>query len=80
MGRLSTTQFGQARADRNMTTNSFRVQVTGEPGRKLEVQSTGDFTMWEPIATVTLGDQPFELEDSTATNRSQRFYRAVQRE
>jgi hypothetical protein len=60
--------------------NSFHLYVTGEPGRKLEVQATGDFTAWEPIATVTLGDQVFELEDPAAANRAQRFYRAVQKD
>ena len=62
------------------TVTGFRLQLTGEPGRKVEIQGIGDFTMWEPLADMTLGDQPFELEDAAAATRSQRFYRAVQRQ
>ena len=62
------------------TVTGFRLQLVGEPGRKVEIQTTGDFTMWEPIGDVTLEDQPFELEDAAAVTRSQRFYRAVQRQ
>ncbi len=58
----------------------FRLQVIGESGSKLEVQGTEDFKMWKPVATVTMGNQPVEAEDSTATTQPQRFYRAVQRE
>ncbi|MBI2924966.1 MAG: FG-GAP repeat protein [Verrucomicrobia bacterium] len=62
------------------TSSGFRLQVTGESGSKVEVQGTGDFRIWDPVASVTLGNQPAEVEDSAAANQSQRFYRAVQKE
>jgi hypothetical protein len=59
--------------------SGFRLQVTGEPGSKVEVQGSGDFRIWEPFAVTTLGDQALAVEDS-ATNLARRFYRAVQKE
>src|SRR5947208_13863008 len=59
---------------------SFRLQLFGEPERKFEIQSTGDLKIWEPISTVTLGDQASEMEDTAEASRTHRFYRAVQKE
>ena len=58
----------------------FRLQVIGEPGIKAEVQGTGDFKTWVPVATVTIGTDPVGTEDSAAANHPQCFYRAVQKE
>jgi hypothetical protein len=59
---------------------SFRLQVIGESGSKLEIQATGDFQAWEPVVSVTLGNQATEVEDSTTASFAQRFYRTIQRE
>ena len=62
----------------DLTDTRVALKLIAERGLKLEVQATSDFNTWEPVTSVTMGDQPFELEDSSAVNRTQRFYRAVQ--
>jgi len=61
-----------------VSNTGFRIQVIGDTGSKVEVQSTGDFKVGEPVGSVTLGKQAADVEDSAASNLAQRFYRAVQ--
>ena len=52
--------------------------MTGEPGREVELQATSDLKLWEPITSVTLGNEAVNVEDSAAAGRSLRFYLALQ--
>ena len=53
----------------------------GTLGRTYEIEYTVDVTAptnWLPLATVTLTNSPWMWFDTTATNASRRFYRAVE--
>ena len=60
--------------------SGFRLQITAEAGLKLEVQATSDFKTWEPVAAITTGTSPADIEDTAGIGETQRFYRTVQRE
>jgi hypothetical protein len=57
----------------------FRLQVTGEPDLKFEIQVSSDFASWEPLAVVTTAREPVEVE-VPASHEARRFYRAFRRE
>lgn len=55
---------------------SALVQGTGQPGRSYLIEATGDFKVWQPVATATAGsDGTFEIADAGAGKSRNRFYR-----
>ena len=55
-----------------------QVRMTG-PAGTWEVQRSTNLLSWEPVVTITNTTGALEFSDGTATNATQRFYRAVKR-
>jgi hypothetical protein len=57
---------------------NVRVQFTGQPQRNLTSQATTDFAAWTTIGTATTDTNGFaEFKDTSATQFTLRFYRAI---
>ena len=56
---------------------NVRVQFTWQPQQNLTAQATTDFAAWTMIGTATTSTSGFvEFKDASASQFSQRFYRA----
>jgi Immunoglobulin domain/Regulator of chromosome condensation (RCC1) repeat len=66
-------------ASLQMTTNGFQLQVDNSAGiLPVVIEASSNLTDWQPIFTNPPTAGWFQFLDSTATNSSQRFYRARQ--
>jgi hypothetical protein len=53
------------------------VVISGPAGAVTRLQRSSDLRAWEDWRTLTLGEEPVEVEDSEAEANDRRFYRAV---
>jgi hypothetical protein len=61
----------------SMLDRQVLLAVSGQPGREYEIQATQDFTTWEVIGRVMLGEDGMsQFIDSGAADYSSRMYRA----
>jgi hypothetical protein len=58
---------------------SFQLSLTGGIGLSYDIQTSNDLVGWSFLATVTNTSRTMSVIDTTATNGTQRFYRAVSR-
>src|SRR5439155_6093647 len=56
---------------------ALRINVTGPPGANVQLQRGATLTDWADWQTVTLSDNPIQVEDADVVRSSQRFYRAL---
>lgn len=59
-----------------LTTNGFRLQLSGPVGSNLVIQASTDLSNWSSISTNAATDGTVDFTDTTALNRPHRFYRA----
>jgi hypothetical protein len=59
------------------TANGLGLNLEGPLGFSHIVQVSTDLLNWQPLTNFVLTNYPFYFSDSTATNYSRRFYRAV---
>jgi hypothetical protein len=57
----------------------FQFNVVGDPGSRVEIQATTDFSNCASFGIITNLTRTVSFADSEATNFYQRFYRAVSR-
>jgi hypothetical protein len=57
----------------------FHLNFQGESGFRFEILTSSNLTTWEPLLLLTNETGAGELNDTTATNQPQRFYRAIER-
>jgi uncharacterized delta-60 repeat protein len=53
------------------------LRLTGEPGRRHRVETSGDLRTWQAFVDLTLGEQPEWLTDWIGWGEPQRFYRLL---
>jgi len=56
---------------------AFPLILTGELGGHVQIDQTVDLSTWTPLAILTNFYGTLQFNDSSLTNQSQRFYRAV---
>jgi subtilase family serine protease len=59
------------------TSAGLLLKVDGPAGAACEIQASTDLTAWQPVANLTNTITPRLFLDTTASNYSRRFYRAV---
>lgn len=63
-------------AETGMTTNGFKIQLSGPTGSNVVVQASSDLIHWTSIATNTVSGGNTSFTDTTAKSRPGRYYRA----
>ena len=58
-----------------MTTNGFKIQLSGLTGSNVVIQASSDLITWTPISTNTFVSGLVNFTDASAKSRSLRYYR-----
>jgi hypothetical protein len=74
---LTVTEPSQLSAGAVLPNGSFQLSLTGGIGLSYDVETSSDLVGWSFLATVTNTSRMISVIDTTATNATQRFYRAV---
>lgn len=61
---------------RRLPNSEVQFQLTGEPGRVYEIQSSSNLAVWDPLETVTNISGEILCRDPSASGAAQRFYQA----
>jgi hypothetical protein len=76
---LTVTEPSQLKPGAVLPDGSFQLSLTGGIGLSYDIQTSSDLVGWSFLATVTNTSRTMSVIDTTATNGTQRFYRAVSR-
>jgi hypothetical protein len=63
-------------AETGMSTNGFKIKLSGPTGSNVVVQASSDLIHWTPISTNTISGGNTSFTDTTAKSRPGRYYRA----
>jgi hypothetical protein len=58
-----------------VSSQQFGFNVAGAAGQQFVIESSGDLTDWTPVATNTLGAEPFYFSQPLLPAPGARFYR-----
>lgn len=59
-----------------LSANGFLLNVQGPPGSNYVIQVSSDLINWQPLTNFVSTNASMSIQDTSATNYSQRFYRA----
>lgn len=76
-GPVSATGGGDSNVSGSANGNNYNLRINGQSGQVYAISRSADLINWQPVSTVTLNGATYDYVDSSMTQTTLRFYKAV---